>query len=192
MSYTPAPRSLAPAEAFGRAANGRAVLIDLRPTDDYLEVHIPGSIALLFESGPGLAGRARDCLPLELPLVLLEDARSDVAAAAAALRGKGFSVLGAVAEPVESWAAEHGPPASTDVHGGSVPPDATVLDVVDPGAARVDGAVTIPLEKLWTSTAEVGAGPVVIVAGAGVRAAMAVGMLERAGISSVSLWRRSA
>jgi len=52
---------------------GDALAIDLRPIGDYLVGHIHGSIPLLFEPGPGLGGRARDLLPLDARLVLLDD-----------------------------------------------------------------------------------------------------------------------
>jgi rhodanese-related sulfurtransferase len=53
----------------------------------------------------------------------------------------------------------------------------------------VEGAVRVPVEKLWGRTHEVDAGePVVVVSGFGVRAGLAVGILERAGREPV-VWR---
>lgn len=166
-----------------------AAVVDLRPIDDFLDVHVPGSLPLLYEAGPGMAARARDCLPLSLPLLLAHKADVDMANAAAAFRGKGFSVLGVVADIVNAWAEARGAPASTEVVTGSGAPPGTVLDVGDPGAPRVQGAVRIPVERLWARTEEVSAGePVVVVSGFGVRAALAVGILERAGREPV-VWR---
>jgi rhodanese-related sulfurtransferase len=166
-----------------------AAVVDLRPIDDFLDVHVPGSLPLLYEAGPGMAARARDCLPLSLPLLLAHRADVDMASAAAAFRGKGFSVLGVVADIVNGWAEARGAPASTEVVTGSGAPRGTVLDVGDPGAPRVEGAVRVPVEKLWGRTHEVDAGePVVVVSGFGVRAGLAVGILERAGREPV-VWR---
>jgi rhodanese-related sulfurtransferase len=175
-------------DAWARVDAG-AAFTDLRPIADYLDVHIPGSLALLYEFGPGMAVRARDCLPLDLPLILLSDATADMANAAAALRGKGFSVLGCVDDGLNAWAATRGAPASTDIVRGERPPTGTLLDVSDPGARAPEDAQRIPIETLWNRASEAGdADPVVIVAGYGVRAALAVGMLERAGRREIVVW----
>jgi hydroxyacylglutathione hydrolase len=172
------------------AVDEGAAFVDLRPIRDYLDVHIPGSLALLYEFGPGLASRARDCLPLSLPLMLLDDGGLDLMNAAASLRGKGFTILGRLEGGVSEWAEAHGAPASTEVVGAPVE-GATVLDVSDPGSPEATGAVTIPIERLWTRVQELeGKGPVVVNAGHGIRAALAVGMLERAGIDVVFWWSR--
>jgi rhodanese-related sulfurtransferase len=177
-------------EVADAAVDEGAAFVDLRPIRDYLDVHIPGSLALLYEFGPGMASRARDCLPLSLPLVLLDDGGSDLMNAAASLRGKGFTVLGRLEGDVSEWAKVHGTPASTEVVDAPAE-GATVLDVSDPGAPETTGAVTISIERLWTRVHELeGKGPVVICASHGIRAALAVGMLERAGIEVVFWWSR--
>ena len=160
-----------------------AAFIDLRPAPAYLDVHIPGSLALVFEFGPGLASRARDCLPLDLPLVLLEEEGVDSAHVAASLRGKGFDVIGSVRDGLTEWGRVHGPPRSTEVV-TEVPGGATVLDVGDAGGLPPEDATRIPVEQLWIRTSEVN-GPVVVVGGFGVRAALAVGILEFAGSEDV-------
>ena len=95
-------RSLTVARARELLA-GDALAIDLRPIGDYLAGHIHGSIPLLFEAGPGLGGRARDLLPLDARLVLLDDDVSPVERAADSFRGKGFDVVGALAGGVNAW-----------------------------------------------------------------------------------------
>lgn len=183
-------KKLAPAEALAAVERG-AALVDLRGVQSYLDVHIPGSIALLYEAGPGMASRARDCLPPDVPLIVLEAAGVDLAGAAAALRGKGFTVLGGLADAVNAWAEHHDrPPGSTDVVETHGPPEGLVLDVGDPGGPKLPDAMGIPIETLWRRSSEVtGDRPVAIAAGYGVRAAMAVGMLERAGLNEISFWR---
>jgi rhodanese-related sulfurtransferase len=172
---------------------GGAAYVDLRTTDAYLEVHIPGSLGLLYEFGPGMATRARDCLPLSLPLLLLSSPEADMSNAAAALRGKGFTVVGRVDDAIQQWAAAHGTPASTEIVEGPDAPEGTVLDVADPGVIPQDAARRIPLDHLWTRVEELAdQSPVVVAAGYGVRAALAVGMLERAGVTEVVFWKTRA
>jgi rhodanese-related sulfurtransferase len=172
------------------AVDAGAAFVDLRSVDAYLEVHIPGSIALLYEHGPGMASRARDCLPLDLPLILVDLDEVDYLHAAASLRGKGFTVLGATDDAINRWASARGTPASTDVAEGTVEGSGVALDVGDLGAPKADDAVYIPIDQLWKRVTEVAeAGRVAVTAGYGVRAALAVGILERAGLDEVLIWR---
>jgi rhodanese-related sulfurtransferase len=178
-------------DAMQRVDSG-AAFVDLRPVQTYLDVHVPASLELLYEFGPGFAGRARDCLPLDLPLVLLDLGHGDLDNAAAALRGKGFTVLGAVADGINQWATHRGAPVSTEVIEGDRASGGIAIDVGDPGAGRCEGSRHIPLEHLWAEAADLtSAERVVVVAGWGVRAALAVGILERWGIAEVAFWRQS-
>lgn len=173
------------------AVDAGAAFVDLRPVAEYLDVHIPASLALVYEFGPGLGSRARDCLPLDLPLVLLADATSDLANAAGALRGKGFSVLGSARDGLRSWGDRFGHPASTEITTAPAS-DALVLDVGDPGSNPPEGATRIPAEQLWSRIHEINAPRVAVVAGYGIRAALAIGILERAGITDISFCRSKA
>jgi rhodanese-related sulfurtransferase len=169
-----------------------AAFVDVRPIQAYLDVHIPGSLELLYEFGPGFAGRARDCLPLDLPLILLDLGDGDLLNAAASLRGKGFEVLGTVADGINQWASRRGAPISTEVIEGDRASGGIAVDVGDPGVGRCEGARRVALERLWEEAGPLkGAGRVVVVAGVGVRAALAVGILERRGIEEVAFWRQS-
>ncbi len=186
MPTTPTLRTLDVDEAM-QLVEGGAAFLDIRPVNAYLDVHIPGSIALLYEFGPGFNARARDCIPLEVPLILLDLGAGDVVHAAASLRGKGFDVPGRLEDGINRWAQRNGTPASTEVV-TERPDNATVLHVNDPGVADVDTHFTIPIERLWTRVNEVTSDRVTIAAGFGVRASLAVGILERAG-KDVSFWR---
>ena len=164
-----------------------ACFIDVRDLQSYLDVHIPGSLELLYEAGPGFNSRARDCIPLGVPLVLLELGSGDMFQAAAALRGKGFEVLGKVPDGINEWVERRGTPASTEVT-TSRPDGLPILHVNDPGTREVAADLVIPIEKLWTRIDEVTSERVAVMAGFGVRAALAVGMLERAG-REVLFWK---
>ncbi|MDQ3914807.1 MAG: hypothetical protein M3323_05665 [Actinomycetota bacterium] len=188
MTVTATVKRLELDEALEVVSLGGA-LIDLRPPATYLETHVPGSIDLVYEAGPGMSSRARDCLPLEIPYALLDLGHGDAAGAAAALRGRGFNVVGAVDDGLNRWAATGENLASTEIVSGDPAPQGTLLHVGDPGAVAPEGAVTIPAEDLWPRTDELAAaGRVVVVAGYGVRAALCVGVLERKGFRDVALW----
>ena len=188
MPVTSTLRSLPFDEVLANVDAG-AALVDLRSIESYLEVHVPGSLEILYEFGPGMAARARDCIPLSVPLILLDLGQGDAGHAAASLRGKGFSVLGSVEDGINQWAAARGVPASTEVIQQPAPGDA-VLHVGDPGARAPDGAVHIPIELLWARVGEVAHHDrLTVTAGYGVRAALAVGILERAGVEEVTFWR---
>jgi rhodanese-related sulfurtransferase len=182
-------RDLSFDEALAAVDEG-AAFVDLRRVDAYLEVHIPGSLCLVYEWGPGLPARARDCLPLDLPLVLMDLDEVDYLHAAASLRGKGFTILGKTRDAINNWAAARGVPASTEVITRTVEGTGTALDVGDPGADKMEDAIYIPIDQLWKRIGEVkDASRVAVLSGYGVRAALAVGILERAGIREILFWR---
>lgn len=189
MAVTTTVKRLTFDEALEVVEMGGA-LIDLRTTEPYLDAHVPGSLDVVFESGPGMSTRARDCLPLGIPYVLLDLGYGDLALATAALRGKGFSVVGSVQDSLNQWAAKGRRIASTEIVTGPVPPGATVLHVADPGATAPEGAVVIPADTLWPRCDELDRSTqIAVVAGWGIRAGLAIGILERNGFQDVVLWR---
>jgi rhodanese-related sulfurtransferase len=165
------------------------LLIDLRLIDEYLERHVRGSIPLLYEAGPGLGGRARDLLPLDARLILLDDGKSSLEDAAASFRGKGFEVVGLIERGVGGWPYQD----LTSTRTQSVDtwePGHHMLDVADPGTIPPPTATFIPAERLWTKAAELD--PTFhfgILAGWGVRAAAAIGILEKLGFRSLAFVR---
>jgi rhodanese-related sulfurtransferase len=190
VPVTTTVRKLTFGEGMDHLDEGGAALVDLRPVESYLESHIPGSLALVYEFGPGLAGRARDCLPLDLGLILLDPGQVDLGNAAAALRGKGFTVMGAIDDALEAWPESRGALGSTDVIGGRDTPSGQVLDVGDPGVAPLQDATSIPIERLYRRAGELeGASPITLAAGYGVRAALAVGILEQHRVEKIVFWR---
>lgn len=179
-------------EEAEHAVASSAAYIDLRPVRDYLDVHVPGSLSLQYEFGPGMQQRARDCIPLSVPLILLGEDSLDMAKVAGALRGKGFTVDGVLDRGVDTWTEVHRSPASTTLLPATGRPSGTLLSVGDPGSLRLDEALFIPIGRLWDRLDEVPRGPVTVIAGRGVRAALAVGMLERAGFDEIAFWRPKA
>lgn len=176
--------TLAQLDAYG------AALVDLRPVNEYLDVHVPGSLSLQYEAGPGLAARARECIPLDVPLVLADLGHGDLDNAAASLRGKGFAVLGSCRDAINEWARLRDRPASTETATGDrPPPNATLLDVADAAVRVPRGAPRIPVDTLWDRIEDVPEGRLAIAAGYGVRAALAVGILERHGHADLVFWR---
>ncbi len=172
-----------------RHVNEGAAFVDLRDVRSYLDVHIPGSLSLLYETGPGFQSRARDCIPLEVPLVLIAEHGVEMVNAASSLRGRGFSVIGSVDNAINEWSQRNGAPASTETYRGPLPRHSLVLNVSDPGVVGAEQATRIPLEELWGRAHEIAAEPRVVVAsGYGVRAALAVGILERAGVKETIVW----
>ncbi|MGH2805963.1 MAG: hypothetical protein ACRDKT_01685 [Actinomycetota bacterium] len=185
-------RSLSFEDAATHVDEG-AAFVDLRDVESYLDVHIPASLELFYEAGPGLPSRARDCIPLEWPLVLLDLGTGDAAHTAAGLRGKGFDVVGSVADGINAWARARGTtPASTELVRGGDTPDGLLLDVGDPGTVGVTDALRIPVERLWSRRDEVAGDRIVVAAGYAIRAALAVGLLERAGHSDIVVWKTRA
>ncbi|MDQ3766967.1 MAG: rhodanese-like domain-containing protein [Actinomycetota bacterium] len=188
MTTTVRPLSLG--EGLDHLAEGGTALIDLRPVEAYLESHIPKSLALVYEFGPGLPGRARDCLPLDLRLVLLDPGDLDLGNAAAALRGKGFTVVGAIDDPLDAWSQAGEELRSTEVIGAHDVPSGLVLDVGDPGASPPNETASIPIERLYGRVEELdGNCSITLAAGYGVRAALAVGILERHEVEEILFWR---
>ena len=183
-------RNLTPARARELLA-GDALAIDLRPVGEYLAGHIHGSIPLLYEAGPGLGGRARDLLPLEARLVLLDDGVYPVERAADSFRGKGFDVVGVLTGGVRAWAD---PLVTTPVIQLADTPDVLALiNVSDPGTVLPPGhgvGASIPVERLWDKAGELGRNwDLGILAGYGVRAAAAVGILETLGFTKLTFVR---
>jgi rhodanese-related sulfurtransferase len=185
-------RALDP-EKILRVVGQGGLLIDLRAVDDYLARHVRGSIPLLFERGPGLSGRARDLLPLDARLVLIEDGTSDLEDAAASFRGKGFDVAGylksdqAEAPPLQTVST---PDVSINYRDARL----VLLDVADPGTLdRPEGTILIPAETLWQQARELDPGSMLgILAGWGVRAASAIGILENLGFQNLTFVRTRA
>lgn len=180
-------------EAAQHHVSAGAAYVDLRPVKEYLDVHVPKSLSLQYEFGPGFNTRARDCIPLSVPLVILDHGGIDMEYVTDSLRGKGFAVLGTVGNGLRQWGEAHGSPASCEVYELDQVPDGLVLDVGDPRVVLHKEATFVSIERLWDRAGDfVREEKLTVLAGKGVRAALAVGMLERAGAKDVGFWFRPA
>lgn len=172
---------------------GGAAYLDLRPVREYLDVHVPSSLSMQYEFGPGFNTRARDCIPLSVPLVILDHSGIDMEYVTSSLRGKGFAVLGLVEDGLREWGQAFGSPSSCEVFEGDQIPPGAVLDVGDPRVVLHKDSTFVSIEHLWDRAEEFATEEkVTILAGRGVRAALAVGMLERAGAKDIGFWFRPA
>ena len=177
------PLTTLSAERASDLVSADAALIDLRPVGDYLSGHPRGSISLLYENGPGFGGRARDMLALSARLILCDDGTSDLENAAAMLRGKGFYVAGTTGLKDH----EQTTTPEADLEGSS---HLTLIDVADPGVVKQTSVRFIPADNLWDEAASLDrSSDIGVLAGWGVRAATAVGILEHLGFAKVTFVR---
>lgn len=166
------------------------LLIDLRPVASWLERHVRASISVLYEPGPGFGTRARDLLPLDAHLILLEDESSPIEDAASRLRGKGFDVVGVFSGGIDAWPDRSELATAKVVALDSADKPSILLHVGDPGTNYTGDARSIPTERLWEKSLDASpAEPIGVLAGFGVRAAAAVGILEKLGFTNVMLVR---
>ncbi|HEX9063935.1 MAG TPA: MBL fold metallo-hydrolase [Streptosporangiaceae bacterium] len=183
-----APRRADSAELRRRIDAGEWV-VDLRSRVAFAAGHVPGT--LQFELGDNLATYLGWLIPWGMPLTLLGATAEDVAAAQRDLVRIGIDrVQSAATGSPESWAG--GVPLSsypvTDfaglaaARGGA---DAFVLLDVrrqsEWDAARIEGAVHIPLHELPRRLGEIGPGPVWVHCQSGYRASVAAALLDAAG-----------
>lgn len=157
------------------------LIIDLRPIDEYLRKHIRGSIPLLFDNATGFSGRARDLIPLDSPCVLVDSGSANLDEAAEIMRARGFDVPGYLQNLDGLPGSKPGP---TEVVTLMRPGELVLLDVGDPGTEAPRNTTKIPLERLWTEAPKLDkASTIGVLAGWGVRAAAAIGILEKLGFA---------
>lgn len=183
-AWTPRANGRLGAGEVGSAVARGAQVVDIRSREKYAAGHVPGSIAV--EHGPHLAAYAGWVTPWGSEIVLVSDSEVDLDLAERQLASIGIEGVTSVVLDDSSRASWRGhrridwetfadSPTTTD---------RVLLDVRRPEEWRtghIEHSVHIPVEELSHRLAEVPAGEVWVHCQAGFRAAVAAGLLDRAG-----------
>ena len=184
------PRPLTINEAIPHFQRG-AALLDTRPRDAFVALHVPGSVHL--EADDQLSNRVGFILPPDLPLILLVENEAVYRQVVFSLARVGYDkVTGYLSEGLDAWQAMGLPVASGDIANispvelhdliingnGSRP---VVLDVREPwefAQGHIPGAVLIPLGQLAGRLGELDSEhPVAVVCATGNRSQSAAALL---------------
>lgn len=188
------PAALAPLapDRVRKLLDAGAQVVDARPTRDFAAGHIPGAISISFRTVFAVwLGWLADPA---VPLVIVRGEDQDPGDIAAEAVKVGFDdPAGELAGGMDAWAAIGGHTARTgltEAAGLVRMPGATVIDVrqaAEYAAGHVPGAVNLELGSLLRPGATVPGGPVVVMCGHGERAAGGASLLERAGLSGLTV-----
>ncbi|GAA4876456.1 MBL fold metallo-hydrolase [Kitasatospora terrestris] len=185
LGHPPVLPPLTPGEAEHLALRG-ATVVDARDRRGYADAHLPGSLG--HELDDAFAAVVGETVPFgtDLVLVLPEPLAEAAAEAVRQLLRIGYRALGHLAGGVGAWAATGRPVASfatADVRelAARGPGAVTVLDVRTRPEPPVPGALAVPLGQIAQRAGEF-TGEVWTVCGRGRRAAVAAGLLARAGV----------
>ncbi len=203
LSESTSPRRLTGQKAL-EPENG-LVLLDVRPTDDYLKSHVKASVHVPV-TGSQFGTRAGFVVSSETPLVLIASGESEALLGAELLHVvaldevKGWSEIADLPSPELSTI---GHISVQDLHRAlDAPQLVTVLDVREPSewaSGIVEGATLIPYRDLARRANEVPRRRLTaVMCGAGGRSAIAASLLERAGFDNlvnvdggITAWREA-
>lgn len=178
-----AGEQVGPSELAAALARGAQVL-DVRPSEEYAAGHLPGSLSVPF--GDQSAVYAAWVTPWGSDLVLVSDEEDELATLVGHLASIG--VEGVATSVLRRTTADWTTSGHTDwagfVAGAATEVDRVVLDVRNPSewaAGHLPDAVNIPVHELPDRLDEVPPGRVWVHCQAGYRAAVATGLLDRAG-----------
>ena len=177
-----------------------AGLLDTRSKDDYVQVHIPGSVHL--EADLELSNRIGFVFPPDVPVILLLADPSQYEQVVYSLARVGYdNVIGYLAEGMDVWEGMGLPVTAGDIKDvepielhsilqnctdGDCP---TVVDVREPWEFRqghVPGAVLIPLGQLASRIGELDPErPVAVICASGNRSQSAAALLGQKGFKTV-------
>lgn len=166
-----------------------AVLVDVRPLEDFARAHVPGSLSIplrgVFATWLGWL------VPEGRPLVVVRNRHQDLADVVWQARKIGYDdLVGELGGGLAAWVAGGRPTSSTrlvgagDLHGTRV---LDVRQVAEYAAGHVPGADHVELGELATDGGRVDGSPVVVMCGHGERAMGAASLLERAGHPDVAV-----
>jgi len=184
------------ADSFAVALEDGALVVDVRSEMAYGAAHVPGALSIWL---PRLAQFAGSLLPVDEPLLLIGEG-DDVGEASRCLVRLGYDdVRGYLAGGMATWTSGGHPLATTStatverlcrlLQGAARP---AILDVRTgaevEATASIGGAVHIQLVDLPGRETDVPAErPLYVFCGSGPRSMMAASLLERAGMSGVTV-----
>jgi len=186
------PARLSPEDVS--ALDDSILRLDVRPSDDYLCLHIPGSVHVPV-SGSQFGTRAGFVVAVDTELVLVSQGDDDCRAAVNGLRAVGFEKLRGFLR-FEDWIESGREVASIPTisardlsfHLGR--DDVAVLDVREPSEWKqgvVEGAQLLPYHRIMDLGVPLPqAALVATVCESGVRSAIAAALLERRGLSNAA------
>ncbi len=186
----PVPTSLSP-EAFAKAVEGRATVLDLRGSAAFGTGHVPGSLNVAL-SGQ-FAAWAGALVPADRPILLVGEDAGSASEAATRLARVGLDrVAGHLDGGVAAWHAagrdlRATPQITVDELRAQVReiPTLQVVDVRRPAefaAGHVPGAVSRPLDRLERDLSGLDPSrPTAVICAGGYRSAAAASLLERLG-----------
>ncbi|SDB79738.1 3-mercaptopyruvate sulfurtransferase SseA, contains two rhodanese domains [Raineyella antarctica] len=182
---------LSPARVRELLAAG-AQVVDARPTREFAAGHLPGAISIPLR--PVFALWLGWLADPQAPLVIVRGADQDPEAIAAAAAKVGFdSPAGELTGDMAAWTANGGATERTeltDAAGLARMSDATVVDVrqaAEYAAGHVPGAINLQLGDLLKTDGPLPEGPVVVMCGHSERAGGGASLLERAGLSGITI-----
>jgi len=192
------PKSLDLYDAIPYFQRG-AALLDLRPKEDYVALHVPGSVHL--PADEQLSNKIGFVLSPNTPVVLLLDQPEDWERAVYSLARVGYdNLVGYLSGGLPAWEAAGLPVTSGDVQdvsaaelddlirngNGSRP---VIVDVREPwefAQGHIPEALSIPLGQLNTQLAQLDASqPVAVVCASGNRSQSAAALLGQKGFKKI-------
>jgi hydroxyacylglutathione hydrolase len=184
----PGLAALGPADARG-LLDGGAVVVDVRPIEQYAAGHIPGSVSI--ELRDAFASWLGWLLPHDVPLVFVLDPGQDPADLVWPALKIGYERLtGQLEGGIAAWTAAGGTVSALRLVTAAQINGRTVVDVrqhAEYAAGHIPGAVHIELGDLPEHAAQLPHRSTVLMCGHGERAMTAASLLERGGHRDVAV-----
>ena len=181
-------------EEIAELTDAGAVIVDLRPPEEFGREHLAGAVNLSF-SMRRLSDRLHAVLPAATRVVLIGSDPVALDHARAQLTAGGFSVSGSVAGGFQGWKDSGRPVTSlrqlpVDVLQRTEAEDVVVLDVREPlewETGHVPGAILIPLGAIRTRIASIPRDTMIaVICEAGIRSSTAASILIAGGLQGVA------
>lgn len=167
-----------------------AVVIDVRPVQEYAAAHLPDSVSIPLRAG--FATWLGWLTEIDQPWIVVRDSGQDAdeIVGQAAKIGYDDTLLGELVGGVAAWSTARQPVSSTRLVGPGDLGDAQVLDIrqrSEYDGGHLPAAAHLELGDLATSTTGAPDGPTVVMCGHGERAMSAASLLARAGHEEVAV-----